>query len=101
MSNVISINKLRLSGTTLLWRHKRFELTPQAAYAVAEEIHELLSLPGQSALHGLVINVTGRRIVQISGRDFAPAVMTRGEAAGLALGLARASTRVVENRKRV
>jgi len=100
MSNVISINKVRAHGTALVWRRSRVELTVSAAYAVAEEIYELLNLPGRSALHGLVIDATDRRLVVISGRGFGPASMARSEAAELALTLARESTRHLEARRR-
>lgn len=89
MGNVISLNRVRVEGTTLVWRNLRHRLTARAAFELAEELGWLLSVPGQSALHGWLVTATRDRVT-LAGWDMGPIVLTRDEAINISLDLARA-----------
>ncbi len=88
MGNVISLNRVRVQGTTLIWRGLRHTLTARAAFEIAEELGWLLHVTGQTAMHGWLITSTRERIT-MSGSDMGPIVLTRSEAIDLSLDLAR------------
>lgn len=96
MSNVISLNRVRVEGTTLIWRGLRHRLTARAAFEIAEELGWLLHGPGQTAMHGWLITSEPERVT-LSGWDMGPIVLSRSEAIDLSLDLARAVAPIARN----
>ena len=89
MGDLISLNRARVDGTTIIWRGLRHTLSVRATFEIAEELGWLLAIPGQSALHGWLITSTRERVT-LTGWDIGPIEFTRDEAVEFSLALARA-----------
>lgn len=89
-ARVISLNRIRASGTTLIWRGLRHTLTPRDAFQFAEAIQEHLERPGEEVLSSGFLIVSTREELTIEGWDMGPATLSREEAAELGIELANA-----------
>ncbi len=89
MGNVISLNRVRVQGTTLVWRGLRHRLTVRDAFQFAEAIQQHLERPGEEVLSSGFLIVSTREELTIEGWDMGPIVLTRSEAIDLSFELAR------------
>ena len=99
MGKLISLadyRRLRVEGTTLIWRGLRLRLTAREAFLLAEDVRDVLALRGQATPAGFLVSFDGEEFT-IEGRDFGPAKLSRVEATSLALALALAVSPVARS----